>query len=615
MSFTINSVVFKVFLPILVGLAIFATLDSIKVDSLDPQVESLGDALNSFNREIVLAKSNEDGKDDTEKARSKFREAVIFNVLSAQHCGLTGMPEKAVENNGRISDYRAFNEEVGGILNSIEGGGLTGLDSSKKIFYPDLGSYTPYKALREDDNLLTCAGSDQLSSNVPGVSQITTNEGNDMEGRYGRIGFEVQNNFTIDNPRIAAFSFPGISADEGAYPQLLLGSKQLVAAPDGCEEQFYDSRLRMQNVPMIAEGTVMEDYDLCDTKDFAELVASEDHDKISYMMCGGAVGYIQTNIGGPAQTGEATSGPRAQALFTGLERIFGDNFIGDNLLDDVSDELLNIKTFPELLIRQEGESCIEPDGAGKGIVADDSQVIGPAIDHNNDGDRETCEFGSLDSYGENSEKWSDLKVKCGLKSLGQDRYSTVWYAANNQECEAEDAYQILPNFQRTSGSESNVAYGDALELQATDSSGSASIEYNLRKFDKIQEIRIAVESNRKSAVQYRLKATDGSEYLIESDWDAGLGANGYEFSAEANGETESLGEISENGPIVDYDVVFDSGGDKLSYGTTGSMNTNINEDIDSLSIEFSKGREESQIDDEYLEITSIRVEGDLSACS
>jgi hypothetical protein len=603
MSFTINSMVFKVFLPILVGLAIFGTLDSIKVNSLEPNVNSLDEALGSFNREIVLAGAEENEPLDEDRARDKYREAVIFNVLSAQHCGLIGKADEAKV----VGDYDQFgNEIVSGLVQDfISNPSVLGEETQYEpsIFYP--GSSKPYNVLNESGFSLTCAGGDQISSNMPGISQITENEGNDMEGQYGRIGFEVDNTFTIDDARIAAFSFPGIDSD-GTYPAMLLGLKTISAAPEGCSEGFYNGKLKMQNIPVIAEGNAVQNYDLCNPEDFSKMIQQEP-EAISYLMCEGAQGYIQTNIGDIQNSGEATSGTGSQITSQVLD------FLG--LTDSINSELLNVETYPRMIARQKAASCIDEGGKDL-LVEDESKVIAPKLDFGSG--RESCSFQDVKNYHEediSGRNWNGLNVKCGLVEDeitqegggGFNYYNTVWYAEEGQTCN-RDEYSHKVSYDITSDPDS----------------GPQERTFDLSRFSEIENIDVRFARNEKSEYNVILNG----ERIVTSSWrEGGNKAPGYYVRSleESNNQDWSEKEIPNSDESIAQDYILRlNKEDYVSWsGTAGNFPEE--QDFESLKRSYEIPDNPSKLtfrvvpnsegESSRIKIESISVRGDLRACS
>ncbi|MFT4892292.1 MAG: hypothetical protein ACI8Z7_000059 [Candidatus Nanohaloarchaea archaeon] len=635
MSFTINSVVFKVFLPILVGLAIFATLDSIKVDSLDPQVDSLGDALNSFNREIVLANTDEEQQsltgEQSAKARGKLREAVILNVMISQNCGLTLKPEEANVVNVQEEFQQSTWEEL---KNLAEGSAQS---SSTSIFYPyeedneyyrstDEESDGPYAALREDDVGISCAGADQLSSNIPGASALTENEGNDMEGRYGRVGFEVANNFTVKDTRVAAFRFPNLGGEgsEGVYTELLMGGKVLTFAPDGCQDSsFYDSKVRMQNIPVIIEGSSSQEPCNGPKLEYNAL-------DINYMMCEGATGYIQTNVGG--QTGEHTLegdnqhaaryfnfvGEAGGVIESGVEFTQGfeiPDFFSESAGDlsgFVERQFVQVDLNPKVLVRQKGDDCLE------GLTLDDeSKVIGPAIDHNNDGDRERCEFDDFESYGENSREWNDLNVTCGLvkesaQQEGFEYYRPVWYVEDRQFCfdeaEVKDGYRI------TSGSLDSIKFDEGVVMTRDDGQPRNDVAYDLSYLQEIEKVVLEYESSPESAVSvavndnypvFKVHDAHSEMYFEEIIKNEDFDEIEAEYEAEKIGEGRQDHLLTLNPSEGTFDWRWSEGNDRMRY--TGELES-LPDEISSVEFRQAGGNEAEDV-----KLKSIEISGG-SAC-
>lgn len=545
MSSTVNSTVFKIFLPILIGLAIFATLDSIKVESLDPNVNSLRDALDSFSRQIELGNTEAEQQnldyfnDDNvaPKARGKLREAVILNIMTSQHCGLTLKPEEA--DNIVYNQDEFSNGVIEGLKQFYEG---SSGDASSEIYYPDyegLGNYYekngdensdgPYAALRDDDVGISCAGADQLSANTLGVSKINENEGNDMEGKFGRISFEVENNFTIEDTRTVGFNFPNLLQQnkEGVQTRLLSGAKTVAFAPEGCgDRSFYNGLVRMQNVPVIKS----EEANPCNK---AKLVRNEVD--LSYVMCRGATGYIETNVGDPEEV-EAESDNKAEFAestfnFVGGQ-LAGDQvsdipLIGgklenaaDAIFDVASNELLDLETDTRMLIRDGATSCIED------IETTNSKVLGSDLEG-----LSRCETENLGDSG----NWNGLNVECSVveetitnsNGGGTELYNTVWVNSDEgSKCEEQfditDSFELESLSEVDSQSDVDVYYDGSLNIQGLDNGVNpggdeegANILYKLGYYEHINEVSLNIEANEKTYTQYILETSSGT-YTVES---------------------------------------------------------------------------------------------------
>lgn len=618
MSFTVNSMVFKVFLPILVGLAIMGTLDSIKVNSLDNQTSSLSDTLNSFDRKIVLAETQEESGDQdvTTRARDKYRQAVIFNVLAAQHCGLIGKAEEAEP----VNDYGEFGDDfLDNLVNDFQGGNVGSeiplgpeTEYESKIYYP--GDKPPYEVLRESNMPLNCAGADQISSNVPGISQMTQNEGNDMEGRYGRIDFEVENTFTIRNPDVAAFSFPGIEND-GDYPSLLLGMKAITAVPDGCEDNFYDSKVRMQNVPIIITGGSVQEYNLCNYDDLSELHNSNSN-SLTYTMCENATGYIQTNVGNVRNSGEATTEADIGSFIAGaIETGESLGIIGDT--SNFKQHLMDVETYPKLLIRENPTGCIDGGSSDDGrdlTVPDTADVIGPKLDFGSR--REKCSYGDVENYKQNdrSSSWQGIDVKCGMvekQTEGDNQveyYETVWYA---EEVCAQDA-EILEIFETVKGE--NIEYGEE-GVSMGEGGGIDRIRYDLLAFSNTQEIKLNYDHLTDSTVSRLDVYVNGNELKISSiyndpDYDGYRGSISFSGN-EVTAFEQEVGRVDKS-----YSLVINPSEDTLKWDWEGGTyeiprerENEIPDEINSIEVEYQGATVGDKAD-----IKSLKISNGGSEC-
>lgn len=617
MSMTSNSVVFKIVLPIIVGLAIFATLDSIKVNSLDNQTDNLGDALSQFNRQITL------GGDGEQKARDKYREAAVFNILGAQHCGLVGKPEEA-EVTRDYADFRQYG--LNDLISNLESSSAEEVfgvetDQESQIYFP--GDSKPYERLREDDELLTCAGADQLSSSIPGVSAITEGEGNDMEGRYGRINFEAEETITLKNPDVASFSFPDIN-HEGTYPNMLAGMKRTAMVPAGCDsEGRYDGRMKMENVPAIMEGDLIGQYDLCDFNEFNQML--EDHENpIQYKICEGATGYIQSNVGDSYNTGEATTQVSGYSFIAGIIEIYGGITGGVGTQGLFQENFMNLEVYPMTIIQQGATECLDED-----LLAGDTDSLGPQVDYNDDGDRESCSFSDVESAGQPS-SWNGVDIECGLIEEKDSLHYTGWRIPD-QQClssqtvieggEQLNYYDMGSAYRQTEGVTStefqnddsidnpNIYYDGSLKFQPTDKSNTAEVIFNLRQFSQVNEVNIAGLVNHETDITYSLRMLDGSVNVIESKFDGSL--DGYDALAGPKGDTTKIDDVDLS-IMQNYRNSFDLHEDKLKFGTTGTVSENMGKEPVSLTIRFET---EGIGNSEYANIDNVEILGELRGCN
>ncbi|MBY6293968.1 hypothetical protein GLU60_01110 [Nanohaloarchaea archaeon H01] len=473
MSFTINSMVFKVLLPIMIGVAIMGTLNSIKVTSLDSQVDSVNDVISSIDRTITLGNggeqqnwlTSESNEENATKARKEFREAVIFNMFAAQHCGFIRRVENVEQENiYSWNDVSEFEETT-----------------TSALLYPYPGS-PPFELLKENDFSPVCAGASefQLMPEINFLDNPLIENGNDMEGHFGRINFEVQKNFTLSNPRIAAFEFNEFQ-DDRQYPDIwrndrasLMLPDNLKTAEDACNTKqqisFYDSvsnprdvsrygsvnvyskenrglyafRLRIdESIPKIKESyDGPQELSLCDSdyslKSFIK--GTGDSEPLKYVMCSSLEGYFQSNAESITNTGAATS-----------------------------DELRSEWIFPQLVAESGAENCIE-----------EAKVSGNDLGLTFGGER--CTFEDVIKATEQESEGTTLE--CGLKpdkisqtdsSGGFKYYNTVWYV----DGEAENTCSF-ENFDVKKTYQNNINPGN---IEQTDEflilRGTSRVKFNL----------------------------------------------------------------------------------------------------------------------------------------
>jgi hypothetical protein len=284
----------------------------------------------------------------------------------------------------------------------------------------------------------------------------------------------------------------------------LTGRDILTFAPEGCgDSDFYDSKVKMENVPLIVNGE--NTGDLCD-----ETALAFNELEFDYLMCEGAEGYIQTNVGGQSGEHDLEDGNKIGASYF--------NYLGS--VDDVTESVLpfpvpdifsdtssDVRTFiqdqvvdvdlnPKIVVTSGEDNCITGENGGKDIVVDDSQVIGPAIDRNDDGSRETCEFDNIESFGENSREWNGLDVKCGLmketatQSGGNlDYYSPVWRKVGDS-CYKD--LNIIGNYRVQEGLAQDSYDQNGLTMEGY-GEGTVTTErasYNLQSFESINRVEI-----------------------------------------------------------------------------------------------------------------------------
>lgn len=511
MSFALNSLVMKVFLPIIVGVAILGTLQSMKSTSLDPQVNSVEDALGQLDRSFVLGDSKNDKlrMSREQKARHEFRQVVIFNMFTAQHCAFLPKIDEMPQN----SDFSSLGK--GEVFYPQK---LHKEDTDQKVGV--------FEVLKKENELpLSCVGAGNVLQQIPpspsdfmpevlSSDSETGGSGNDMEGRYGRVNFQVEETFRLQDPRVGGTDFDNVGESAPSYrPDLWRGDRMISMVPAGmnfnsefCDTEylktevtsnrlsykFYDEeigswtenlvqglyadikgfvfgddveydgvlnsygggpeglyayRVRMAGMPMFKPGAMIENYgtaSFCGIREIGEgtmksfifgNVPYRDRNKVEYVMCKGAEGYIQSNAAGLEDGEEAA----ADALH-------------DNIFNEDSEAIV----FPIVQIVQ-GKDCLDnSDAKFYAFNGEQSEkIISPRIDLDSDGKREYCSLedvrNDITRTWKVSQNGEEIKVGCALtkkrifqppkvseRRRGHSYYTTVWYAKQDK-CEVEYA--------------------------------------------------------------------------------------------------------------------------------------------------------------------------------
>jgi len=583
MSSTVNSTVFKIFLPVLIGLAIFATLDSIKVNSLDPSVNGLQSALSSMDRSVTFGdvytidKEEEEkqllNEKSKEKSKQEVREAILFNIFVAQNCNLLKPVNEADWSDIPDSSQNPEQDEV-----YIEGGADESFEISK-----------------EEELSLTCIGAESIKNLVkPSADTLASpdtgdSKTNDMEGKFGRINFDTENTINFDSPKVASASlykdswgqvgnnFPGFwrndrvvtmipenlvreNCDEFGYDKPLKTQARIYHSIEEKKSAFnpagnngdinayqgnwgknaliYAFRLRT-NMPIVKEGYTRyrSEHSFCGQRSFSRmkdfLFGSNrflDGSPPKRILCEDASGYIQSNAGRVNNDGE-----------TSVDTI--------DIVRDYGTEVV----FPKMLITSNKDDCLDE------FTYDKSEVAAIKIDKG--GERRKCSFEEAkQGY---SMTWKGAKFKCGLyeeqiRQRGKgiiSFYNTAWIK-DKSACEKKK-FGVTGTFHKRgdlSKLEGMTLYPDRNSINYQDSEvimdkkskkeerGGLKIEYDLQRLDA-DSLNLVYEdlNGDNSNIEIKLTDTSSNEYKIKrSDTITGTSA----------GDAATEWKISKNGNVI-----------------------------------------------------------------
>lgn len=222
MSWSLTKVVGLVIIPLMVASAILASLNSINTETITPRGEDANQKVNTYGRHVVIGANVE----EPEYASEQMKEMIIMNQISAFNCamipGILSAHEDSPEDpsnwdeNDKKFDYQVYDREEGKRLfrwlwraKSVPG--CTGANQvnlpSVDIDLPSLGDIvklaTPWdeiiSSLEDVAGFMTC----QVKSTM------AKQNGQDMEGIYGRIEFETKMNTKLarsDNDKLWTMS-------------------------------------------------------------------------------------------------------------------------------------------------------------------------------------------------------------------------------------------------------------------------------------------------------------------------------------------------------------------------------------------------------------------------
>jgi len=173
-----TTVLFKVVSVVLLGSALLASLNSIKVTSLDGSVNDADNAISDVGRDTFVPIGLVDQGDQTQ-AQNEMRGLMVFNMLSASNCYLVNF---------------VANQDRNQSGDQIRGQGNAGM-----IYF---GGFEPLLETGFDGQCAGATGAGtSLRDSVPTIDISPTelvDSGNDMEGNYGKTNFNVSTTFSLD---------------------------------------------------------------------------------------------------------------------------------------------------------------------------------------------------------------------------------------------------------------------------------------------------------------------------------------------------------------------------------------------------------------------------------
>ena len=204
-------------LGVMVLAVVLISITTVTTDVLEPNANEINAVIDSLGKETVEIGAGCDGE-CPDKARKQMEGLIAFNMLIGADCRLV----KAV------NTY-----------------------SSKQ---PDrVAHFEGFKALKnQTDYNMLCAGaravvlnpSKQLTARINPLQPTPSEKSNDMEGRFGKVYFDVKKEFTINQGRnsISDETLLGLrveedilQADRDTFPGFWRGSRNAVYLPAGLE--------------------------------------------------------------------------------------------------------------------------------------------------------------------------------------------------------------------------------------------------------------------------------------------------------------------------------------------------------------------------------------------
>ena len=619
MVLSLTALITKVVLPVMFGAMILLGLQTIKVESLDPNVNDARDAIGSMGPTDVTI-----GKDvEPDVAEKQFRETMVFNILGAQNCDLIGLIE---------------DETL-----------MQGADSFQSMGDGAKYHFDNFDNIKELGTEFFCAGASNTIDVIDAPEVIdqewASQQGHDMEGVLGRIKFNISQSFVIEDPRLLGINLPpekdslgqisqpdfwngdrmsvmmppGITSCGGRYSRMIYPGEDDIAGRDQgsndgarmSEAEMYAYRLRMVNIPIVKEEFREYNEALgCQTSssnsqttlnrflfgsDPARPKDPSDSDgeaAAKYVLCKGADGYVQSNAGSIDNTGEADAdNPRPEDV-----------------------------VYPKLELTDDAESCMKISES----KVDLSQTSLDDTECSTQNSVKEIEIGSDFYIGKVNDEEHFFDIRCGFQEAEVETKddsimggSIEYYVPvpTSQQCEYR-TYDIKERPFRNSDGE--VEYpGERTDDGQLIFGGDSSQEYDLDKMD-IQEIKISFEKNSGSdSVQLSSELLDlegegAGSFVPLSDYRAAL-----DESEGSDGAAQfSLGSVySEEVDYPDGDYTLqwtlEFGSVGLKEGSNWLVRKNdprLQVEPESMSLEVNSG-------DGEIIINSVEIRGRPDACA
>lgn len=336
---------------LMIGTSVLAGLQSIKTTSLDPNMDMMDTMLASMGGTVPLGHDS-----DPEKVERQIQELMVFNVLSAVDChvvtvyGLSGAAEVADETDDDADEFAdAVSTDIPSAghgtskgfaeLTALQGFEPQCVGAEDTLVMPDIPSARSmaWSAVKAPFSAAGSAVSSFMGTDTE-TPEWVARDGNDMEGKFGRIRFKIENIPNDDYIVISDTLFSmDILEDEDqgfwggggeAGPPLFRG-KDVKLRPalevEGeagnirTDWQYMDAAMQPQESfinGLTGETGIQGFYteEAYAVRDNGEITGGTNAEKIkelygsdfSYVFCEGTRGDIQTNKGDRDNEGEST---------------------------------------------------------------------------------------------------------------------------------------------------------------------------------------------------------------------------------------------------------------------------------------------------------------------
>lgn len=371
MSWSLSKIVGLVIVPMLVASTILGAYQSIRSGPLETGKEDTLTTLRKEARHMIVGIDEQNNVVDQEIAEEQFRELVIYSQISAVNCKLLYFIHAQDGEGNKASEYIAGNSRPSKLSQDITGGGGSKMikysipgrdhdgdgpgDRDNSLFnYLAESTYVPTclgtantishhmvdrrtQAVREGD-LLGAAWEVGVGTVVGGLTDLwnaatckiapgwAKGRGNDMEGKYGKITFESRQNLTLSENEIwgvnALWDENNCPAGNENFhgPTFWAGGEWMnyVPYPDGSTTPKQENyHINGKSVPFgetkSASMDAIIDAPIVTTKNMSGTRGGGGDDfpvgDVTYVICDGAEGYVQTNAQNMTNTGEAIWGP------------------------------------------------------------------------------------------------------------------------------------------------------------------------------------------------------------------------------------------------------------------------------------------------------------------